>query len=204
MAEDIKGLIEKIQEEGIKVAEEKAAAIEHEARKSAEAIIAEAKGETERLLRQAKEKISQMEEAQKKLLVQAGRDLLLSLRSEIHSMLDKVIAQQVREALTPEALTHIIAELIRSGSAQRQGDMAIALSQQDLKALENDLLAKLKDEMKKGVILRGSEELRGGFTISFDGGKSQFDFTDKALAEYIGTSLKPKLNQLLQEAVKEK
>jgi vacuolar-type H+-ATPase subunit E/Vma4 len=51
--------------------------------------------------------------------------------------------------------------------------------------------------------LRPAEEISGGFTISFDDGKSCYDFTDKALAEYIGIYLKPKLNQILMEAIKE-
>jgi hypothetical protein len=45
--------------------------------------------------------------------------------------------------------------------------------------------------------------MSGGFTISFDSGRSCYDFTDRALAAYIGTYLKPKLNQILQEAMKE-
>ena len=48
--------------------------------------------------------------------------------------------------------------------------------------------------MEKKIILKPAEEISGGFTISFDNGKSCYDFTDKALAEYIGTYLKPKLN----------
>jgi len=52
-------------------------------------------------------------------------------------------------------------------------------------------------------VLTSGEEISGGFTISFDSGKSCYDFTDKALADYIGTYLKPKLNQILQESIRE-
>ena len=49
-------------------------------------------------------------------------------------------------------------------------------------------------------MLKPAEDILGGFTISFDSGKSQFDFTDQALAEYIGQYLKPKLEEILQAA----
>ncbi|PIW68507.1 MAG: V-type ATP synthase subunit E, partial [Candidatus Omnitrophica bacterium CG12_big_fil_rev_8_21_14_0_65_42_8] len=53
-------------------------------------------------------------------------------------------------------------------------------------------------EAKKGIVVRASDEISVGFTISFDAGKSQYDFTDKALAEYIGVYLKPKLSEILK------
>jgi vacuolar-type H+-ATPase subunit E/Vma4 len=79
----------------------------------------------------------------------------------------------------------------------------VLVNKEDLESLEKNFLYKLREETKKNIILRPAEEISGGFTISFDNGKSSYDFTDKALAEYIGTYLKPKLNQILQEAIKE-
>ncbi|MCM8798762.1 MAG: hypothetical protein NC821_04800, partial [Candidatus Omnitrophica bacterium] len=84
MAEDIQGLLKKIQEEGIKKAEEKAEQIEKEARKRAEEILSQAKEEAERLIKEAKEKISQEQSHTQTLLQQAARDLLLTLKKEIN------------------------------------------------------------------------------------------------------------------------
>ena len=84
-----------------------------------------------------------------------------------------------------------------------RNDITIFLNKEDLETLEKNFLHKLIEETKKKIILRPAEEISGGFTISFDNGKSCYDFTDKALADYIGTYLKPKLNQILQEAIKE-
>jgi len=60
---------------------------------------------------------------------------------------------------------------------------------------------KLRQEAARGITLQPGEEIQGGFTISFDNGKSCYDFTDKALADYIITYLKPKLKKILEEAV---
>jgi len=200
MAQDIKNLIEKIQQDGIRVAEEKAKEIESQARREVTQILEKAKTEAARLISEAKEEIGRAKEEQKTFLAQAGRDLLLALRKEISAMLERIILQEVKDALTPEAIYKIIAELIK-GSKPFEEEIVISLNKADLANLEKEFLRKLKEEAKKGVVLKPSEEISGGFIISFDRGKSHFDFSDKALAEYIGTSLKPKLAELLKSAV---
>jgi len=200
MSDEIKNLIEKINQEGIKVAEEKAAQIESEAKKKAAEILRNAKLDAEKLIRDSQEKIRLAEEKEKALLSQAGRDLLLSLRKEINSMLERIVAQEIRQALTPQYLAGIISELIQKTCAQAGSNIIVVLKQEDLDVLGSNFLAKLKEDTKKQIILKPSGEISGGFTVSFDNGKSQYDFTDKALAEYIGGYLKPKLAQILNSA----
>jgi V/A-type H+-transporting ATPase subunit E len=204
MAEDIKNLIEKIQQEGIKIAQDKAKEIETQAAKVAERLLREAKGQAEGLISEANERISKMQEKQKTLLAQAGRDLLLVLRKEINASLDKLIGLEVKNTLTPDALTKIIIELIEGYGGKNGGQIAVSLRKEDLGLLEKGLLHKLQEEVKKGLTLKAEDDIQGGFVISYDGGKSQCDFSDKALAEYIGAYLKPKLAEILKDAVSSK
>jgi len=203
MAEEIRDLIEKINQEGIKAAEEKAQNIEVAARQRADDILARAKLEAEEMIAAAKDRIRREDETGKTLLTQAGRDLLFSLRKEINAMLGRIVVSDTRQALTPEALYKLLSEVIRNYSAGERSEITVLLNKEDLEILDKNFLDKLKDETKKEIILRPAEELSGGFTISFDSGKSCYDFTDKALAEYIGTYLKPKLNRILEAAIKE-
>jgi V/A-type H+-transporting ATPase subunit E len=203
MAEEIRDLIEKINQEGIRAAEEKAHNIEAAAKLRADDILAHARLGAEEMIAAAKDKIFLEDEKGKTLLTQAGRDLLLSLRKEINAMLGRIVVSDIRQALTPEELSRLLSEVVRNFSAGESSDITVLLNKQDLDILEKNFLAKLKQETKKTIILRPAEEISGGFTISFDSGKSCYDFTDKALAEYIGTYLKPKLNQILREAIKE-
>lgn len=198
MAEELKDLIEKIQQEGVKAAQDQARQIEDEARKQADAIIEKAKAQAQNLIAEAEDKISRMEESTKASLDQVGRDIMLSLRKEINAMLDRLIVLQVREALSPEELAKIITLLIKDYHGK--DDITIMLKKEDLEKIEKSFLAKLKEETKKGVVLKPSEDILGGFIISYDSGKSHFDFTDKALAEYIGKYLKPKLAQILKDS----
>jgi len=203
MAEEIRDLIEKINQEGIRAAEEKAQNIEAAAKQRAEDILVQARLDAEEMIAAAKDRIFREEKKGKTLLAQAGRDLLLSLRKEMNAMLGRIVVSDIRQALTPEALSRLLSEVVRNYSAGESSDITVFLNKEDLQTLEKNFLHKLREETKKKIILRPSEEISGGFTISFDSGKSYYDFTDKALAEYIGTYLKPKLNRILQESIKE-
>jgi V/A-type H+/Na+-transporting ATPase subunit E len=203
MAEEIKDLIEKINREGVQAAEEKAREIEGAANKKAAEIIAKATLEAKKIITGANEEAGRVEEKGKTLLSQAGRDMLLALRKEINSMLERVVVAEVRQALSAQALSGILAELIK-GYGKHDGNIEVMLKKEDLDVLETHFLRKLKEGMSQEIVLRPLEEVSGGFAISFDSGKSRFDFTDKALAEYIGAYLKPKLNQILAGAAGKK
>jgi len=203
MAEEIRDLIEKINQEGIKAAEEKAQNIEAAAKQRADDILAQARLEAGEMIAVAKDRIHREDEKGKTLLAQAGRDLLLSLRKEINAMLGRIVVSDIHQVLTPEALFKLLSEVVRNYKAGESSDITVFLNKEDLESLEKIFLNKLREETKKKIILRSAEEISGGFTISFDSGKSCYDFTDKALAEYIGTYLKPKLNKILQEAIGE-
>jgi vacuolar-type H+-ATPase subunit E/Vma4 len=203
MVEDIRDLIEKINRDGIRAAEEKARDIEDAARRRADDIIAAAQHEAEDLISAAKERIRREDEKERTLLVQAGRDMLLSLREEINAMLGRILVTDIRKTLTPEALSMILAEAIRKYGSEESGDIIIFLSPKDRENLEQNFLARLREETGKKVVIRPSGDISHGFSLSFDSGKSCYDFSDKALAEYIGTYLKPRLNGILREPPKD-
>ncbi len=203
MAEEIRDLIEKINQEGIRAAEEKAQNIEAAAKQRADDILAQARLEAGEMIAVAKDRIRREDEKGKTLLAQAGRDLLLSLRKEINAILGRIVVSDIHQVLTPEALFKLLSEVVRNFSAKEGNDITVLLNEDDLEILEKIFLLQLREETRKKIILRPAEEISGGFTISFDSGKSCYDFTDKALAEYIGTYLKPKLNKILQEAIEE-
>ncbi|MEW6008260.1 MAG: V-type ATP synthase subunit E family protein [Candidatus Omnitrophota bacterium] len=198
MAEEIRDLIAKIQNEGIKVAEDKARRIEMEAKELAEQIINNAKTQSAKLIGEAQEKINKMQDTSKSALKQAGRNMLISLKEEINSLLDKIVLLSARETLTPALLSKILHSLIIETAKQNKGNIIISLNKDDVEKLEKGFLAQLKQEIKKEITLKSSEDISAGFLISFDEGKSHFDFTEEALADYISQYLKPELAKLLK------
>jgi len=199
MAEDLQGLIEKINEEGIRAAESKAKDIENEAGRQAGEILSGAKKEAEGIIAEAEREVARMEKSGEASLKQAGRDLLLSMRKEINTLLDRLLAERISETLTPAAMAKIITSLVKSYKGGEKG-IAVSLNKGDLQKMEKGMLGGLKGELKKGLTLRPSDDIRGGFVISYDSGKSHYDFTDAALAEYLGSHLKPKLREILKDA----
>lgn len=198
MAEDIKGLIEKIQQDGINVAQAKAKEIESAARKNAEEVLAKARNEAEKIINDAKDKARETQESTTVLLKQAGRDLILGLRKEINILLNKIAVLVVRHALAPEELVKIISGLIKEHHLKEGENVVVSLRKEDLEKIEKWLFAELSEKIKKGITLKSSEDITGGFIISFDSQKSHYDFSDKALADYISVHLKPKLSQILK------
>jgi len=203
MAEQLKDLIEKIQDEGIRAAESKAKEILAKAESDAAGIIQKAKKDAQKLISQAKQEAVRREDATSAVLKQAGRDFLLSLRQEIADTLKRIILTDVRQGLSAEEMTKIIAKLIE-GYEKAGGKIMISVSDSDLAKIKKLLMLKLKGQVKKGVTLRGAEEISGGFIISYDENKSHFDFTDKALTEYLASNLEPSLQDILKNAAPKK
>lgn len=197
MSEELKGLIEKIQTEGVLAAEEKARQIEQDARQKAKEILAEAGSAADKLTAEAKERIARMEESSSLAIKQAGRDTLISLKKEINSLLGKVVKSNIAAAVSPHELTRIIISLIKD--VRHKEGVQVTLSKEDLQKIEAGFLDELKEEIKKGVSLKEAEGLSSGFLISYDSGKSHFDFSDEALAEYLSSHLKPKLAEILKQ-----
>jgi vacuolar-type H+-ATPase subunit E/Vma4 len=140
-----------------------------------------------------------MQESSEASLKQAGRDIMLALKSQIYQALQNLISAEVSAALNPEELGKIIEGLIKEYCARENKGAIVYLSAEDKNKLEGLFLKRLKDELKKGIELRSQEDIRSGFIISFDAGKSSFDFSNKALCDYIGLSLKSKVAELLRD-----
>jgi len=198
MAQEIKDLIAKIQAEGIKIAEDKAREIEAKAHADAQKIIAEAHLKGEEIIATAREQEKKTRQSMDAALNQAGRDFLISLRIRINEILDRLVAENIRQALTVEELAGIISALIKGAVNKSQAEIIVTLSAEDRRQLEKSFLKKLIEESKTQIVLNSSDEINAGLRISFDAGKSHFDFSDSALAEYISTNIRPELGRILK------
>ena len=198
MAQEINDLIAKIQQEGVGVAEEKAGKIKAAAESAAQKIIIEAKMQAEKIIEQAKTEAKMLDDSTNASLKQAGRDLLISLRKEINSLLNRLIKADVAEALTVNELAGIIEALIKNAPLSLGSEIIVSLNEQDKNKLEQGFLRQLVEATKKQIILKAVDGIDSGFIISFDAGKSIFDFSGQALTEYISGCLRPELNKILK------
>jgi V/A-type H+-transporting ATPase subunit E len=199
MSEQIKELIAKINQEGVQAAQEKAGQIEAEAKAKAKMILDQAEAKSKAMLEEAGQKILRLQASSEAALKQAARDALLCLKKEIADTLQKVIAAEIGAAMTPEELARMITELAKARSLAAGQETVVFLSEKDKHRLESHFLDQLKQELKKGLVLRPQEDIQAGLAISFDSGKSQFDFTDQALAEYLSAVLKSGIAALFKD-----
>ena len=200
MSEKLKGLLEKINQEGVKQAEEKAGVIETKARADAEKILRDAKIAAQKIIEDARTDAKKTKLSGETAIKQASRDLILALKDEIKKIFNKIIAGDTEKAMSAQDMAGILGDLIE-GYIEGNGkssDVAVLLKKEDLVRLKETSITKLKQRLKEGVELRPSANINAGFSISFDKGKSFFDFTDEGLREALCAYLNPELSRLLK------
>ncbi len=202
MSQQLQDLIEKIKKDGVDEASALSRDIEMQARKKAEQIIAQANQQAQEITLEAQAQKQKLMDATQVALKQAARDMLLNLRKEIKATLENIIAADVQSSLTSENLARLIEEAVR-GYLQNATiqDIILKVNSKDLKVLQNGFLSELQTKLKQNLTLKPSDSMAAGFTISFDSGKSFFDFTDKSLAEYLAGFVNVQLALLLKETV---
>ena len=200
MSENLKSLLEKINQEGIKSAEEKARVIEDKAGKNAEKILGDARRLADEIIQKAKAEAEKTKTSANLSVKQASRDLLLSLKEDIKKTLNKIVAGEINQALSSEEIAGILANLIDK-YAEKNGkanDIKVLVKKEDLEKIKNTFVFKLKDKVKTGVEFRPSQNINAGFSISFDKGKSYFDFSDEGLLETLCVYLNPELAKIIK------
>jgi V/A-type H+-transporting ATPase subunit E len=199
MSENLKGLLEKINQEGIKSADKKARDIENKAMEDAKKILEDARKLADEIIQKAKIEADKTKVKADLSIKQASRDLLLSLKEDIKKMLNKIIAGEINKALSNEEIAGILAGLLdkyveKNGQAS---DIKVLVKKENLEEIKNTVMSKLKDKVKLGVEFKPSPNINAGFSISFDKGKSYFDFSDEGLLETLCAYLNPELARII-------
>jgi len=202
MTQNVQELINKIKSDGIQAAEQKAREIEDAAKAEANKVLVDARKQKEAMIVQAKEEINRLQESANKALQQSSRDTLLSLKKEIQNTLKKIVEQQVKDTLTSENLAQILSDVIKNFVNQDENaSLQVAVSAKDLEKLQNGFVSKLQKQIKQQIKLQAADDIGKGFTISFDEGKSSFDFTDASLAEYLSSYLNAQVSTIVKDSV---
>lgn len=200
MSEKLKELIQKINEEGVKKAEGKAKAIELKGKEDAERIIKDAKLKAQKIIEDAKGDARKTKETTEIALKQASRDLMLALKDDIRKIFNKIATNETKKAISQDALAQILGKIIENyiDKDGKTSDIRVLLKKEDLETLKKTFITKLKEEIKGGMEFKPSPNISAGFSISFDKGKSFFDFTDEGLAGALCIYLNPELAKLLK------
>lgn len=198
MAEDLQGLLDRIQNDGLQKAETEREKIIAAAKEEAAKIVAEAKAEAAALEKQAAENAAAMQERAKVTIQQAARDIVIGLRAELQERLRRIAKGSVEAAMTPQLMAQLIATMANAYAKDSASGIELILSQKDLDNLEQGLFASLQaDLMAKSEFSLGND-FSGGLKIGFKDSDIFLDFSDEALADVICEFVGPKLAALIK------
>ena len=202
MEVQVQELIEKIKNDGIKSAEQKAEEIIAEANRKADAIVREAEEKSKGMVDAAKRDIAKMEVSEKEALSQASRDIIISLQQKLTAIFDEIVEASVQDAMKPGSLENVIVTLVKEWAGKDSYDLTVLLSQQDLDAVEKSLRSQLAAEMKKGMEIKPAAGLKAGFYIGEKDGNAYYNFSAEGIAEVIAEYVNPRLAETVREAAK--
>ena len=201
MEVQLRELIDQIKKDGVEAAETEAEAILKSAKEKAEQIISEAQAQADKILLQAKEENDRIVKSGEDAIRQAGRNLLISFRESVSAELKAIIGENVTAVYSSDAFAGLIVRVVESWASKSDGeDLSVILNGDDLKKLEETLIAALKEKMLKGVTLKANDNFDGGFRIAVNNGGAYYDYSAEAVVEMLSNYLSPKVTELLKEA----
>ena len=199
MAEDIQGLLNRIQAEGIEKAEAEKRRILDDAKRQAEEILSDAKTKAASIVKTAEEEASVSENKGKAAVKQAARDVLLSLQADLQSRLEKIVRESVGKAMTAEVLEKIILSMAEKYMTDGSPALEILLAPKDAETVVSGLKAGLLANLKAVPEIKISKNLTAGLKIGVKGSDLYFDFSDDALTDVICSYAGPNVSAAIKE-----
>ena len=193
-------LIDKIKREVIESASGEAARLKAQAEEEARRIVDAAHKEAETITARAKADAERSEQAGIAAVGQASRNVVLSFKTEIQGILDKIVAQEAASALNDEVLKAVLPEILKGWAGKDALDLILTEAQ--LKKLAAYFTDKLAAELKKGLELKADRGLAAGFRIVNKDGSAYYDFSAESVAELLSAYLNPRLAETLKDAAK--
>ena len=194
-------LINQIKKDGVEAAETKAEAILSDAKAEAEKIVNDARLQAEKILNDAKAENERMVKSSEDAIRQAGRNLLISFRESVTRELNAILNENVTAVYSSDKLAGLIVTAVENWSKKPDAeDVSVVLNSGDLKALEDNLIAALKEKMLSGVTLKANDNFDGGFHIASNDSGAYYDYSAETVVDMLSNYLSPRVTELLKEA----
>ncbi len=198
MAEDLQGLLDKIQSEGLEKAEEQKNQIIQNANTRAAQIIADAEARAEFILKDAAAEAEALQNKANVTIRQAARDILLALKADLLRRLQDVVKQCAGEAMTPAVMAEMIRKIAENYALQKDDKVEVILSSRDFSKVSEQLSAALLQNLKAQPVIYMGQNFSGGLQIGFRDQDVFLDFSDEALADILCEFVGPKLTAVIK------
>lgn len=186
--EDLQGLLEKINRDGVEKADAEAKRIIGDARAKADAMVKEALATADRAKAESEKASAAYAERAAETIRQSARDIVIGVKDTVTALLENLLAKDVDKALADEkTAVGIVAEAIKDltgpGEIRCGAKLATVLKSQ---------ISNLKS-----FSVTTDATLGTGFTVKTDGGRVEHTFTGETISSELAKRLRPDLAKLL-------
>lgn len=203
MAEDLQGLLDRIQKDGLDKAEARAESILGEASKKAESTLKDAEKKAADIRAAAEKDAAETTARADQALQQAARDMLLSLGQALNNTFKQLVRQDVATAMQADALKPIVGKLIDAYfSGNQAAAIDLLLPENEVKQIEEYLQARMNDALKKGLTVKADKSIVAGFKVSVDAEHVEHDLTADSIADSLSMLLQPRIAEAVRNASK--
>ena len=199
MTEDLQGLLNRIQEDGLQKSEAERAKILADAEARAAKIIADAEARAAETEKKAASEAAALKEKAEESIRQAARDIIIALRSEMQQRLQSVVKSCVGSAMDQNLMVALIYEMAKKYAENPSDKLEVLLPAAAREQMESGLLNALGQDLASRTKILGEPELESGLQIGFRDGSVFLDFSDEALSELICSYIGPKLAAILKD-----
>lgn len=206
----VQNLVDRIRDQGILAANEKANKILRDAEAKSAKMLADAKLEVEKLREAARLEIEANHAAALEALKLSARDAMLQLKAKVSSEFEVFVQRLVTSATRDEEFIKTIV-LVLAGHVKEEliGDkeIQILISELILTGKPNEKLGErgkqtilsLSSEMlREGVELIPSSDIQGGANVRLIKDKLEIDLSDKAIASLLYQRIMPRFQAILE------
>ena len=193
MEQQIQDLVASIKKEGIEEAKKQSAEILASAKAEAEEIIKKAKAEGDKIIQDAKNSAKLEAESAKAQIVQAGRDVTLSLKQSVEALFNKILVEDCKKAMDASLLAQLITQAVNADVNGVTAEIPEGLKDDVVKALSSEV-AKL---VKQKDFLKESKGVLSGIKLSSNDGSGYIDMSASECALLV----KPYLSERLRELI---
>ncbi len=198
MSEQLQGLLQRIQEEGVAKAREEAAKIVEEARAKADGLLKKAEAEAEAVVEAARKKSEELDRNTRSDLKMGAQQLVASLKQKITGLVlagavEAPVGKAFREA---DFIKALILETLKLWPDRGQA-LDLALPAAVKKDFDGWFSKAVKGALSREVKINYSPAMKSGFTVAPAGGTYKISFTDEDFANLFKTFLRPRVQRLL-------
>jgi V/A-type H+-transporting ATPase subunit E len=204
MADELQSLLDRIQTDGVAKAEAQGQALIQQSVQKARQIVEAAEHAAGATRAGAEQDAAAFAARGRKSLEQAARDVILTASNALAATMAAVLHKEIVKALTADTLksllTSVVDKYFRHSGAPPH--IEILLSPQQQSELKDFVAGRFKEELGRGLAIRGDASVLSGFRVTVSGENVEHDLTGEAIAAAMSPLLRPDIAAAVQNALK--